>query len=135
MTYHLLDTDSLIDYLAGRPDTIALLQQLDVQGDTLCACDVVIAEVYSGLLQRDWSRGQAFLAGMTFLTTTPAMAQQAGEWRFSFARRGISLPTTDCLIAATAHGHQAIVVTGNVKDFPMQEVRLLSTRTPRSGRN
>jgi tRNA(fMet)-specific endonuclease VapC len=135
MTLHLLDTDSVIDYLAGRPDTVALLEQLNAQGDTLCVCDIVIAEVYSGLLQRDWSRGQSFLAGMTFLTTTPAMAQQAGEWRFSFARRGTPLATTDCLIAATAHGNQAIVVTGNVKDFPMEEVRVLSTRMPHSGRH
>jgi tRNA(fMet)-specific endonuclease VapC len=135
MTHYLLDTDSVIDYLAGQPDTIALLQDLNAQGETLCVCDVVVAEVYSGLLQRDRSHGQAFLTGMVFLPTTPVMAQQAGEWRFSFARRGRPLATTDCLIAATAHGHSAIVITGNAKDFPMREVQVLSIRTPRSGRN
>lgn len=131
MTRHLLDTDSVIDYLIGQPDTTALIRRLDSGGETLCVCDVVIAEVYSGLLQRDWARGQTFLDGMTFLPTSAAIAQRAGEWRFSFARQGISLATTDCLIAATAHGHQAVVVTGNAKDFPMQELRILSTRTPR----
>ena len=130
----MLDTDSVIDYLAGQPDTTTLLRRLDSQGETLCVCDVVIAEVYAGLLQRDWVRGQTFLAGMTFLPTSAAIAQQAGEWRLSFARRGISLATTDCLIAATAYGHHAMVVTGNAKDFPMQELRVLSTRTPRRDR-
>lgn len=128
MTRYLLDTDSVIEYLAGRPDTVAQLQQLSSQGDTLCACDIVVAEVYSGLLQRDWSRGQAFLSGLPYLVTTAAMAQQAGEWRFAYARRGVPLATTDCLIASTAYGHHATVLTGNVKDFPMTEIRVLSMR-------
>ncbi len=128
MTRHLLDADAVIEYLAGQPGTTALLQRLNAQGETLCVCDVVIAEVYSGLLQRDWPRAQAFLSGLTYLVTAAPMAQQAGEWRFTYARRGVSLSTTDCLIAATAYGHQATLVTGNVNDFPMPEIQLLSTR-------
>ncbi len=133
MTRYLLDADAVIDHIMGRPGTIALLERLDAGGDTLCVCDVVVAEVYSGLLQRDWVPAQAFLSGLTYLITTARMAQQAGEWRFAYARRGVSLATTDCLIAATAHGHQAILVTGNVKDFPMPEIQLLPTRQPRPG--
>lgn len=56
---------------------------------------------------------------MRFLASTAAIAQQAGDWRYDFARRGVQLTTTDCLIAATAHAHHATVVTGNAKDYPM----------------
>jgi predicted nucleic acid-binding protein len=35
------------------------------------------------------------------------------------------LPLTDALIAATAVEHNATVVTGNVRDYPMPEVSIL----------
>jgi len=46
----------------------------------------------------------------------------AGQDRYSFARRGRTLSITDMLVAATAREHQAILVTGNVKDYPMTDI-------------
>lgn len=60
-----------------------------------------------------------------FLPTSPAIAQQAGTWRYDFARRGLQLSTTDTLVAATAHAHGATIVTGNASDYPMSEIALL----------
>lgn len=47
-----------------------------------------------------------------------------------YRARGLQLPATDCLIAATAHEHGALVITRNVKDFPMPEVTLLPLARP-----
>ena len=44
---------------------------------------------------------------------------QAGDWRRTFAARGITLYQADCLVAAAAVAHSAPLVTGNPKDFPM----------------
>ena len=129
-TYYLLDSDAVIDYLGGIPATVQLLGQLDARGDVLCLCDIVVGEVFAGLLPKDRPAAQPWLPTLAYLPTTAEMAQQAGAWKYDFARRGITLALTDCLIAATAHGHQATLITGNVRDFPMPELSIL--RLPRA---
>jgi predicted nucleic acid-binding protein len=125
MTLHLLDADAVIDHLKGIASTIALLRTLPSQGHILCTCDIVISEVYAGLPPNARPTAQQFLSGLQFLPTTEAAAQQAGIWRYEFARRGLTLATTDTLIAAVALEHGASVVTGNVRHFPMPGVTIV----------
>ena len=125
MGRYLLDTDAIIDYLLGIPGSVTLIQEIHERGDTLCVCDVVIAEVYAGLRPNHREAAEKLLSACTFLPTSAAIAQQAGAWRYDFARKGVQLSTTDTLVAATAHGNDATVVTGNTKDYPMEEITLL----------
>ncbi|MCL4531782.1 MAG: PIN domain-containing protein [Actinobacteria bacterium] len=125
MGRYLLDSDAVIDFLGGVPGSVSLLQGLLDQGESLCVCDVVLAEVYSGLDPRVLGKANRLLRAYTFLPTEAGAAEQAGRWRYSFARRGVSLSTTDALIAATAHSHKAAVVTGNVDHYPVDEVDVL----------
>ncbi|MBI4491859.1 MAG: PIN domain-containing protein, partial [Chloroflexi bacterium] len=121
----LLDTDAIIDYLFGIPASVSLIQGLHEHGDTLCVCDVVIAEVYAGLRLQHREAAEKLLSACTFLPTSAPIARHAGSWRFDFARKGVPLATTDCLVAATAHAHGATILTGNTKDYPMLEITLL----------
>jgi predicted nucleic acid-binding protein len=41
---------------------------------------------------------------------------------FSFLGHGVTLSQADCLIAAAAAGVGARLITGNLRDFPMDEV-------------
>jgi predicted nucleic acid-binding protein len=125
MARYLLDSDVVIRYIAGMPPTVALIAGFFAQGDRLCSCDVVIAEVYSGMRPERARVTTELLASMEYLTTSARMAAQAGSWRYDFFRLGRPLATTDVLIAATAFTHGATVVTGNVRDYPMPEVSLL----------
>ena len=125
MTSYLLDTDAVIDYFKGYQPTIGLIQQLSRQGDELCSCDIVVAEVHAGLTAAERPQGDAFFSALRFVPTSPAAARRAGQWRFEYARRGKQLPTTDCLVAAIAHEHLMTVVTGNRADFPMPELSIL----------
>ena len=125
MTRFLFDADSIIDFLYGVPTTVALLQQLEAQGHQLCTCDVVVAEVSAGLLPQHRAAGERLLAAFEYQPTPRLAAQQAGEWRAAYRSRGVQLATTDCLIAAVAHAHDAQLVTANLRDFPMPEVTLL----------
>ncbi|HTE86402.1 MAG TPA: type II toxin-antitoxin system VapC family toxin [Dehalococcoidia bacterium] len=120
----MLDSDCLIDFLKARPPAVSLLCRLYAQGDDLCVTDVVLAEVYSGLHEPDRSDAEEFMSRLEFLPTRPPTAVQAGIWRYQYARSGRQLGVADCLIAATAHAHSAVIVTGNVRDFPMPEVTL-----------
>ncbi len=126
MGRYLLDTDTIIDFLAAVPSSVSLLQDLLDRGEGLCVCDVVLAEVYSGLNLRVREKAGRLLRAYSFLPTEAEAAEQAGRWRYDYARRGITLSTSDVLIAATAHAHEAVVVTGNVDDYPMEEVEVLA---------
>ena len=125
VTLYLLDTDAVIDFFKGFPATVELIQHLFQQGETLCTCAVVVAEVYTGLNPSERGRGEELLGSLRFFVTSPGSARQAGLWRYAFARQGVQLATTDCLIAAIAHERRATLVTGNLDDYPMPEVRRL----------
>lgn len=53
-----------------------------------------------------------------------AAGWRAGEWRRSFAGRGVTLAQADCLIAAAALESRARLATGNPKHFPMTELKV-----------
>jgi predicted nucleic acid-binding protein len=55
---------------------------------------------------------------------TPEIARLAGDLKNSWAARGRTFSLLDMMIAATAMVHDLILVTANVKDFPMPELRL-----------
>jgi len=48
---------------------------------------------------------------------------QAGIYRYEFARRGISLSVTDTLVAAIAKANDAIIVTANIRHYPMKDIQ------------
>ncbi len=125
MARYLLDTDAIIDVLSGYMPTATLIQNPERTGDALCVGDVVLAEVYAGLRPQDRLKAERLLDACVFLTAGPEAARQAGEWRYAFGGLGVTLSTTDALIAATAHAHGAALLTGNSRDYPMQEVTLM----------
>jgi predicted nucleic acid-binding protein len=135
MGRYLLDTDAVIDYLLGIPSSVSLIQDLHERGEVLCVCDIVIAEVYAGLRPQHRGVGEQLLSACSFLSTSLGTAQQAGSWRYDFARQGITLSTTDALVAATAHAYDAAIVTGNLSDYPMRELTLvpLERAKPKGG--
>jgi predicted nucleic acid-binding protein len=51
-------------------------------------------------------------------------AMQAGQDRYRYTRQGKAIAITDALLAAVARERHAILVTGNVKDFPMDDLVL-----------
>ena len=132
MTRYLLDTDAVIDYVAGIPGSVTLIDGLFESGNVLCVSAVVVAEVYAGLTPGDIGKSEGFVGACVFLPTGFEEARQAGEWAFQFKRRGVTLSLTDTLIAATARSHGATIVTANIRDYPMPEVSILSL--PRANR-
>lgn len=102
-----------------------MFNALSVQGNRLGACCVSIAELYAGVSQERRTAADRLTGVLDYYDVSPEAAKEAGRYRFEFARRGIALSTADTLIAATAIDQGAILVTGNTKDFPMEEIQLL----------
>jgi len=118
VTRYLLDSDAVIDRLNAYHPTVELLARLVDEGNLLATNPVVIAEVYAGLAPEQRPAAAIFVDELLFLPVDPNTARQAGELRYTAARRGIALSIPDTLIAATALAYGAGLVTGNVQHYP-----------------
>ena len=125
MTLRLLDSNVIMDLLNGVPEIDHVVRQLFESGDTVCTCDVVIAEVLSGVHPPHRPVTQMFLERCRFLPSTPTIGERAGTWRSGYLRQGITLSIPDLLIAATAVEYDATLLTRNARHFPMPELSTL----------
>jgi predicted nucleic acid-binding protein len=116
-----LDSTVLIDFLRGKPavDRVAALHEA---GDVPATTAVNVDEIVRGLRPPEEPAARSLFDGLIVLPTGRRAGWRAGEWRREFASRGITLYQADCLVAATAWTHRAVLVTGNPKDFPMDGV-------------
>ncbi len=101
------------------------MENLEAQGHNLAVCAVGLAEVYSGFSARERIENEPALDRWLYFETTSAIAKEAGKYRYEFARCGITLTATDSLIAAVAIANDAVLVTNNIRDFPMEGIRLV----------
>jgi predicted nucleic acid-binding protein len=121
---HLLDTSFVIDYWQGRPDAVARLQALVAAGAPLLVNEVVVCELFAGLRPTEHEDAQRFLEPLEFIQPGPGAAAAAGRWRAVARERGRTLHLADALIAAAAEAVGAAVLTRNVRDFALAEVRV-----------
>lgn len=124
MTRYLLDTTALIDFSKQRdPAYSHILAWIDA-GDTLAVCAINIAEFYAGLSPEDATKWEEFIATLTYWPISPKAAMRAGQDRYALARRGLTITTTDALVTVVSREQEAILVTSNVKDYPMGDITL-----------
>lgn len=124
MTTFLIDSDVLADFFQKKSYALQLVEKLS-QGGSLAISLLTVSELRAG-----WTKHQAtfFLPQLYALTKpfglTESIAELAGELRYAYKTKGVSLPTVDTLIAATALVNGHTLVTRNIKDYPMPELSL-----------
>jgi tRNA(fMet)-specific endonuclease VapC len=121
----LLDSNVLIGWLNGMPEAIGLLERLASRPEAIAVNAISIAETYSGLIEADQERALSLLTAFQYWPIDFAVARLAGSYRYEYSRRGRRLTTTDTLLAAHAVARDATLVTANVRDYPMRELRVL----------
>ncbi|HUY61799.1 MAG TPA: PIN domain-containing protein [Candidatus Dormibacteraeota bacterium] len=124
LTVYVLDSTVLIGYLRDLPAIASDLRGRLAEGHTLATTCVNIAEVERGLRAKERQRAAAFLDALRFLPTNREAASRAGRHQADFARRGRTIHTADALVAGTARAHGAVLLTHNVSDFPMHDLRV-----------
>lgn len=117
----ILDSTVLIDFLRGRP-AVARVARLRDSSDVPATTSINVEEIVRGLRPAEVDIARRLFDGLVVLPIDGEIAWQAGTWRRSFAARGVTLYQADCLIAATARKHHAALMTGNPKDFPMDDI-------------
>lgn len=118
----LLDTTVVIDLLRGRSEAVRRLQGLRNAGDSPCVCAVNVEETVRGLRPAEREPAGRLFRGLRVVPLGEREGWQAGEWRREHAAHGRTLAQADCLVAAAALSAGGRLATGNVKDFPMQEL-------------
>ncbi len=122
---YLLDTSIVIDVLnrkRGRPE---LVQQLLFGGGTLASCPITIAEVHAGMRPGEERRTERFLRSLTFFPITFEISSMAGDLIASWRLQGRTFALPDMAVAAVALSNDLVLVTGNIQDFPMAELKRL----------
>ncbi len=129
MTGYLVDTTALIDFSKGHEPARANIQRRIDQGETLALCAVSVAEFYAGIGPYTHPELDAFVMALDYWDISPSVAIQAGRLRYTAARAGRVLSTTDTLIAALAVHRDVVVLTDNIKGY--QGIPGLTVVSPR----
>ena len=82
-------------------------------------------EVYAGAREAELPETDLLLSAISRLSLDEPVAKEAVRYLKLYAKsHGTDLP--DAVIAATAHVHQLILVTWNIKHFPMSDIKVQS---------
>jgi predicted nucleic acid-binding protein len=124
LSLYLVDTTVLIAHLRGDKEIATLLLRLLADRHSLGTSCVNVAEVERGIRPKERKAATELLSRLRFLETTREAAFRAGRYQAEFEKRGRTIHTADALIAGTARAHGAILLTDNVRDFPMRDIQL-----------
>jgi predicted nucleic acid-binding protein len=113
----LLDTTVLIDLLRARNERRALLAELVEGGHMLATAAMNVGEVYAGMRPGEEERTEALLKNLELIPMTADIARRAGKLKCEWARKGQTFSLPDMIVAATAIGHGAVLMTDNHKHF------------------
>jgi len=128
---YLVDSDWVVDYLAGKQEAISLLSS--VLQDGIGISLITLGEIYEGIYYgRDPQRSEAvfrqFLRSVEVVPLNRSIMQRFGRIRGDLRRQGQLIGDPDILIAATALYYDLILLTRNQKHF--QRIPLLKAQFP-----
>ncbi len=124
MTTYLLDSDIIINYFAKNQEAVAIIEQIgQLEAPGVSVLSVI--EVKIGVKDAQVAKVDKFFNALKIIPVMEETAKLAIEFIRSFSKKGKVLHLVDSCIAATAVTHDLILVTGNKKDYPMKELRLL----------
>ncbi len=120
----LLDSGIIIDALNGRRGRWELIDRLIQDGAEMACCSINVTEIYAGLRPGEEVKTERFLKSLKFYPVTWEIAKQAGALMNVWRQQNRTLSLPDTTIAAVALANDLVLVTGNLKDFPMPELQL-----------
>ena len=116
-----LDSSVVIDLLRGNASDPSLL---DPAREPVIVSTVTVHEVLAGMRPGEEQCTWDLLSSFVVVPFGAAEAELSAKWRMEYRARGVTLELPDTAIAATAAIRNLPLATGNVKDFPMPELRV-----------
>lgn len=124
MANYLLDTTVIIDCLRGERETVEFLTEVASEGSSVGCCAINIAEVYAGMKENERQVTKKFLDSLEYYEVTRNLAEQAGEYKREYSRKGITLSLSDVIIAAVAISNNLTLVTDNLRHYPIPDINI-----------
>lgn len=123
----LVDTSCWIEYF-NRPGTQSAAAVEDaIREDRAALTGIVLAELSQGARNEgELSRLRAALGAVKWVATSRETYERAGDIGFELRRRGVTVPITDCVIAAAAESIGGLILT---LDSHFTEISEVSTLT------
>ena len=112
-----VDTDIAIDYLRGIQYANAFMDSL-WENNRAYLSILSVYELYAGMREDEREDTENFINACNIETITRDIANKGGELYRQNRIKGVTLTSTDCLVAATAviNGHK--IATRNVSHYP-----------------
>ena len=108
----LVDTSCWIEYFNRPGAEIAVMVEDFIRGDLAALTGVVLAELLQGARnEEEMSRLLAALGAVDYIETSRDTYARAGGLGFALRRRGVTVPVTDCVIAAAAESSGGRMLT------------------------
>ena len=123
MSERLLDTNVLILHLREKPGIAEILTRWGEESDLYISV-ATRTEVLAGMRPHEEERTLALLNALVNLPVDEAIADQAGRLIYQYARQGFQFSFPDAIIAATALRYNLVLVTTNIRHFPVPELEI-----------
>lgn len=108
---YLPDSSVWIEYL--RPNGAAAVRERVrgiIEREEAACCAIVVVEVLRGAkCEKDYSALDVALRALPQLPLDDRAIERAARWGFVLGRKGVTVPTTDLLIASAAHGRAVLL--------------------------
>ncbi len=124
MVDRLLDTNVLILALRSDPRALDRLEFWDQRGEQPAISVATRTEILAGMRPHEEERTLALLDALVNLPVDEVIADHAGRLIYQYARQGFQFSFPDAIIAATALRHHLVLVTTNVRHFPVPELEV-----------
>lgn len=121
MADYLLDSDILIWCLRGQERTTAFVRT--IAGECQPACSALsVLEVELGIKAGEEEATRRLIDSLRVISTSKEIAQQAALFIRTYNARGRRIDFVDAVIASTCLQEGLILVTCNLKHYPMKEL-------------
>lgn len=130
MISYLIDTDQVIDFLKGKPETTAKLGELFHKG--MAISSITLCELYDGVYGSKYKDEHiknlnSFLEFVTVLDVNDKISEVFGKQRAKLRKIGNLIDNFDLLIASTCLCYELTLLTGNLRHFQRIEGLKINT--------
>lgn len=116
----LVDTSCWIEYFNRPEEAVADAVRALILSDRAVLNGVILAELLQGArTKRDVSDLRYALGSVAWIETSREVYGRAGDLGFELRRRGVTVPVTDCVIAASAEtvGGHTLTLDGHFEEI------------------